>query len=260
MHTELISFLVSNPGAGGAAAAAVTGDSLIIKNNRGVSGPRIIDWWSFQQAAGFAQLAFPSGHDTTRGYRAGVIVDDTYSLLPEGFSIPITAQETMTITLAGSGAAFEQGAMLVHYPDLPGVDQRTLTWSQTQDRYEKLTTVFAALTTGTNGQYGTGVAINSGSDLLLANRDYALLGMQTTADVCSVSVAGPDTGYAKIGAPGSNQNSDESAQYFCRLARAQDRSLIPVINSGNKAATLLYAAGPSASATNVTLNLALLRK
>jgi len=260
MHTEIISFLATNPGAGGAAATASTGDSLVIKNNRGVAGPRVIDWWGFNQTAGFQQCTYPSGHDTTRGFRVGAIVDDTYSFLAEGTSLPVTAQETLTITLAGSAASTDMGSMLVWYPDLPGVDQRALTWSQFQDRYEKLTTVFASLTTGSIAQYGAGVAINAGSDLLLANRDYALLGISTTADCLAVCLVGPDTGYARIGCPGSNQNSDEAAQYFARISRAQGKALIPVVNSGNKSATLLSAIGTSAAAINATLNLALLRK
>lgn len=259
MHTELLSWAVTNPGAGGAAAAAVTGDSLTIKNNRGVSGPRIIDFFGQQATAGFQQLTFPSGHDTTRGYRVGQIPDDTYSHLCLGTSIPITAQETMTITVAGGGAETDVGAALVHYPDLPGIDQRVLTWNQLQDRYEKLTTVFSAVTSGA-GAYGTAVTINSVSDLLLANRDYALLGITATVDQLAICVSGPDTGNVRIGAPGSNQNTDEAASYFTMMARAHDMALIPVLNSGNKNSTLISSIAATAVATNATLYLALLRK
>jgi hypothetical protein len=149
--------------------------------------------------------------------------------------------------------------MLVHYPDLPGIDQRVLTWSQFQSRYEKLTTVFSAVTSGA-GAYGTAVAINSVSDLLLANRDYALLGITTTVDQLAVCVSGPDTGNVRIGAPGSNQNTDEAASYFTLMARAHDMALIPVLNSGNKNSTNISSIAATAVATNATLYLALLRK
>ena len=153
MHTETICFFATNPGAAGAAAAAVTGDSLTVKNNRGVSGPRILDLYAQQATAGFLQITFPSGHDTTRGYRVGQIPDDTYGHIVPGMSIPVTAQETMTVTMAGGAAETDVGTMLLHYPDLPGIDQRVLTWSQLQTRYEKLTTVFTAVTSGA-GAYG----------------------------------------------------------------------------------------------------------
>lgn len=263
MHTEILSYFATNPGAGGIGATAAPGDTLTIKNNRGITGPQIIDLWGSHSTAGFQQLAFPSGHDTTRGYRFGQIPDDTYSHIAAGLSIPITAQEQMTITIAGGAAETDMGSMLVRYPDLPGVDARSLTWAQLQGRYEKLTTVFASLTSNpiTVATYSTGVAINSASDLLLANRDYAVLGITTTVDVCAVCITGPDTGYARIGAPGSNQNTDEASQYFCFLARSQDDSLIPVFSSGNKTATLLSCiANATSVTTNATIYLALLKK
>lgn len=259
MHNELISYFATNPGAAGIAATPATGDSLTIKNNRGVSGPRILDLWGQQATAGFQQIVFPSGHDTTRGYRVGQIPDDTYAHIPDGMSIPITAQETMTITIAGGAAEIDTGAMLVHYPDLPGIDQRVLTWAQLQDRYEKLTTVFVAVTAGA-GTYGAGVLINATSDLLLANRDYALMGITTTVDQLAVCVSGPDTGNVRVGCPGSNQNTDEASGYFTFLARSQGLAMIPVINSGNKNSTTISSIAATAVATNATLYLALLRK
>lgn len=263
MHTEIISYSATNPGAGGIAATIVPGDSFTIKNNRGVSGPHIVDMWASHIGAGFHQLAFPSGHDTTRGYRAGVSPDDTYSLIPMGLSIPITAQELETVTIAGSGASVEVGCQLVHYPDLPGVDQRVLTWSQLNSRYEKLTTVIMTITPSALAAYSGSTALNAGgSDLLLANRDYALVGVNTTVDCAAVCIAGPDTGYARIGAPGSNQNSDEAAQYYAQLARSMDMAMIPTINSGNKPSTLITVVqgGTATAATVVTLFLALLKK
>lgn len=259
MHTESIAFTITNPGAAGAAATAVVGDSLIIKNNRGISGPRILDFYGQQATAGFQQLVFPSGHDTTRGYRVGQIPDDTYSHLPLGCSIPVTAQEQMSITIAGGAAETDVGSVLVHYPDLPGIDQRVLTWAQLQSRYEQLTTVFAAITSGA-GAWGTQVAINAGTDLLKANRDYALLGITSTIDQLVIAITGPDTGNVRIGVPGSNQNTDEACSYFGEVSRAHGEALIPVINSGNKNSTFLQSVAATAIGTNVTLYFALLRK
>jgi hypothetical protein len=259
MNTETIAYTVTNPGAGGAAASAVTGDSLTIKNDRGVRGPMIVDMWGQQATAGFQQLTFPSGHDTTRGYRVGQIPDDTYSHIPLGVGIPVTAQELLSLTIAGGGAETDVGALTIHYPSLPGIEQRAITNAQLQDRYEQLTTVFSAVTSGA-GAWGNGVAINSVTDLLKANRDYALLGITTTVDHLAVAVSGPDTGNVRVGCPGSNQNTDEAASYWIRMAIMYQLALIPVINSGNKASTLISAVAATAVATNATLYLALLKK
>jgi hypothetical protein len=259
MHTETIAYTVTNPGAGGAPATAVAGDTLTIKNNRSVRGPRILDFYGQQATAGFQQIVFPSGHDTTRNYRVGQIPDDTYSHLPLGCSIPVTAQETISVTVGGGAAETDVGCMLVNYPDLPGIDQRVLKWNLLQEQYEQLTTVFAGITSGA-GAWGTAVAINAGTDLLKANRDYALLGITSTVDQLVIAITGPDTGNVRIGCPGSNQNTDEAAAYFGEMSRAHDIALIPVINSGNKFATFLQSVAATAVATNVTLYLALLKK
>ena len=262
MHTEILSWSATAPGASGAAAAALTGDSLTIKNNRGISGPRILNVWGMQQTSGFQQIAFPSGHDTTRGYRYGVEAGDTYERLPRGMQIPVTAQELLTITVAGSATAgdVEIGCASVFYPDLPGVDARTVTWAQLQSRFEKMTTVFATIA-GTGAGYTGGELINAESDLLLANRDYAVLGGATTVDCAAVTIVGPDTGYARRGFPGADQVEDLSSDFFCEQARTHDLSLIPVMNSGNRNATTI---GIIQDENNVnvivTLYLALLKK
>ena len=262
MHTEILSFSATAPGASGAAAAAFTGDSLTIKNARGNSNPRIISLWAMQQTSGFQQIAFPSGHDTTRGYRYGVEAGDTYARLPRGLSIGVTAQEALSVTIAGSATAgdVEIGCALVHYPDLPGVDQRTMTWAQLLARMEKLTTIFATIAGAAAGYTGAEL-INAESDLMLANRDYAILGGSTTVDCAAVTIVGPDTGYARIGFPGADQVADQNADFFCDLARTHDESLIPVINSGNRNATTIGIAQDENNANViVTLYLALLKK
>jgi len=262
MHTELTCWSATAPGSSGAAATALTGDSLTIKNNRGIAGPAIIALWGMQQTSGWQQIAFPSGHDTTRGYRYGVEAGDTYERLPRGIEIPITAQELMTITIAGSATAgdVELGCALLHYPDLPGVDSRTLTWNQLNQKFEKLTTVFATVTGAAAGYTGAEL-INAESDLLLANRDYAILGGSTTVDCAAVTIIGPDTGYTRIGFPGADQVADLSNDFFCDLARTCDKSLIPVMNSGNRNATSIGIVQDENNVSAiVTLYLALLRK
>lgn len=262
MHTEILSWSATAPGAAGAAAAALTGDSLVIKNNRGNSVPRFLDIWAMQQTSGFQQIAFPSGHDTTRGYRYGTEAGDTYSRLVLGMQLEVTAQEQLSITVSGSATAgdVEIGCGLVHYPDLPGVESRNITWKQLQDRVDKLTTVFCTVT-GTAAGYTGGELINAESDLLLANRDYAIMGVSTTVDCAAVTIVGPDTGYAKIGVPGADQNPDEVAQYFALLARAHDMPLIPVINSGNRNATTIgIVQDENNVSVPITLYLALLKK
>lgn len=261
MHIETIAFTATAPGTSGAAAAAVAGDSLVIKNGK---MPRILQAACDFQGAGFLQIAFPTGHDTTRGFRVPVAVGEPTPRLVMGLSMELTAQETMAITVAGSATAgdVENGTLLVAYDDLPGSQQNLLKWSQVQKRAEKLTTVYATLTVGTGGTWSGSEALNADSDLLIANRDYALLGIEFLNECSAVSIKGPDTAGVRIAVPGSVEFADLSANYFAGLSRAfGDEQVIPVINSANKNNTLLEVlADENGGTVTVALMLALLKK
>lgn len=237
MHLETISYSATQPNTG-AAAAAVPGDSLIIKNSKGPA--RIIAAWGFNQVEGYHQIAFPSGHDTTRGFRANVDALAAQNFLTNGLGMEVQPQESLSIQIAGSNTAsdVELGSLLVLYKDLPGVSSRMITWGQLKSRAESMTTVSATLTGAAAGYTGS-EQINAESDLLRANRDYAVLGMTTNVPCATISLSGPDTGYQRVSLPGPVDTSQMLQEGFCYLARAWDEALIPVINSGNRNATSL---------------------
>lgn len=243
MHHELVAFSATQPNTG-AAAAALTGDSLTIKNSRGKS-PRIVQWWADQQVAGWQQLVFPTGHDTTRGLRVGVVASEVDFRLPLGMPVEVQPQELLSVTIAGSNTAgdVEQGCFMVHYPDLPGVTQRLMTFDQVRSRTKSLVTVNLTIA-ATAGPAWTGAElITAESDLLRANQDYAVLGISVETECLAVALRGPDTGYVRIGVPGNDTDDPYfGPNFFGLLSRAYDLPFIPVINSGNKASTYLEAA------------------
>lgn len=238
MHTELITATTTAAGASGAAAAAATGDSLTIKNSKGSA--YILQVWTHFQADGFWQLITPTSHDTTRGFRAVIENGNIDNILPDGISLEVQPQELLSITHAGSATAgdVELSCMLVHYPDLPGVSGRYLRFNELLRRAESLTTLQATIT-GAAAGYTGGELITSESDLLRANRDYAILGMTTNVPCAALTITGPDTGYTRMGVPGQATDTDAGRDYFCALSRKFDLPLIPIINSGNKASTTI---------------------
>lgn len=265
MNIELVTATATAPGAGGTAATAVTGDSLVVKNNVGAKQPRILALWSFLQVAGFVQIATPSGHDTTRGYRASA--PNAIELLNTlGIGITVSAQETMAVTIAGSGTVgdVEQMQMLIHYPDVPGLTTRTISYEQLRSRATELTTIDQSITGTAGPGYSGSVALSAvTADLLRANSDYAVLGglfrTALTAGAVSLNLRGPDTSNVRVGIP-ANLRGDLTAQWFPLLSRAYDMPLIPVINSGNKSSTFLdLACNENGVAQTVSLVLALLK-
>lgn len=261
MHLELLTTTTTAAGTGGAAAAAATGDSLTIKNSKGPA--TLLAVWTHFQADGYLQIVKPSGHDTTRGFRAVIDSGTITNLLPAGIGLELMPQELLQVTHAGSGTAgdVDLAHFLIQYDDLPGVSSRLIKWAQLQSRadFKKLVTVQATLTGAAAGYTGTEL-LTAESDLLQANQDYAVLGITTNVACGSVWIQGPDTGYQRIAAPGNVEEQETGRDWFCQLARAFDMPLIPVINSGNKASTNIgFTQNENNVNPSVSLTLALLK-
>lgn len=255
-HFELVTCTAVQPNTG-AAAAAASGDSLTIKNGR---KPIILTAWGLNQVAGWVGIMSPSAHDTTRGYRARVVASQADLILPLGVGIEVEPQELLSVTIAGSNTAgdMEQCMMLIGYDELPGSDQQKLTWGQFTSRLEKLVSVDVSITAVASVY--TEELITADSDLLKANRQYAVLGAKTSIECGAITLRGPDTANVKVGVPGNELDGDLTAGFFGLLARSFDAALIPVINSSNKAATYIGAHADENGATVlVSLILGLLK-
>jgi hypothetical protein len=259
MHLKLLSYSATAPSTG-AAAAAFTGDSLTIENSTGKV--RVLAMWANNQVVGTHQIVYPSGHDTTRNWKTVVDVLNPNPRNVLGSPWFVEPQELLSITIVGSAVAgdVETGHLLLHYANLPGVSSRHMTWPQFLDRCEKQITVQASIAGSGAGYSGTEL-INADSDLMMANRDYAVLGIETTTTVGAVWLQGPDTGNVKVGVPGNSARPEVGGNWFAGLSRAYDDSLIPIINSGNRNNTQIgIAMNENAAATVVSLNLGLLKR
>lgn len=259
MNIKLLSVTATQPNTG-AAGAAIAGDSLTVPNSR--TKGRILSMWGTNQVAGFAQIAFPSGHDTTRGHRAGVAIGKNLGILPLGMALFVQPQELMSFTIAGSnvGGDVEQVSALMQFDDLPGIEQRLITAAQLSARTETLTTIEHSAVSTAGPSYGTPVVITQNSDLLQANRDYAILGCTARTACHTVYFYGPDTANDRIGCPIEIGNEAYTSQFFVMQSRAHGLATIPVINSGNKSSTYIgVTTDENAGTFLVTLYLALLK-
>jgi len=257
MHYELLTVKATQPNTG-AAATPNTGDSLTIKNGRGLI--QIIAAWGTRQVAGFSQIITPSSHDTTRGYRAGVPISTGSMVLPLGLSHRLQPQEVLAPTISGSNVAgdIELDSFLIHYADFPGISMRSITAEQADSRTETLTTVEASVAAVATGEYSS-EAITSDSDLLRANRDYAILGISSRTAAHALTVSAPDFGNVRVGCPGVLR-PEITSQWFLLLSRIHKLPLVPVFSTGNKAQINVgFCGDENAAATVITLYLALLK-
>jgi hypothetical protein len=263
MHLELLTVAATAAATAGTAATALAGDSLTIKNANRSKSVDILAMWQTNQTAGFSQLVYPSAHDTSRGYRAAAAIGVNTGVLPFGMKLRLNPQEVLAPTIGATAVAgdVENLAMLIRYEDMPGINARMITPSQLWQRTEKLTTIDQSLASTAGPSYGTEELINAdaGSDLLLANRDYAVMGMASRTTVHSINLRGPDLGNVRIACPGVLRQ-ELTSQWFVALAKMHSEPLIPVINSGNRAATFMGVCTDENAGTFVcTLYLALLR-
>jgi len=233
MHIELLSAAATAAATTGTAATAIGTDSLVIKNGDGDID--IIAAWQTNQNAGFGQLIFPTAHDTTRGFRANVPAGTNSSLIPFGSRMRVRAQETLAITLAATAVAgdVENISLLLRYRNLPGLNARLISPAQLESRTEKLTTIENSLASTAGPSYGTPETFIADSNLLQANRDYAILGMTPRTAVHCIYVQTPDGGNVRFGCPGILRQ-EVTSQWFPLLSRLHGEALIPVFSTGNQ--------------------------
>jgi len=253
MHIEAIGYVAVQPNTGGAGVPC-TGDSLTILNDQ-TRHANIIDWRAKNQVAGSHQLIFPTAHDTTKNVKVPVPIDNLSPLQPWGLSMQPTAQELLSITVAGSNVAAdaELGWLQLHYPDVPGLKGRYIDWPGVLKFAEKECTIFSSMTaTAVPPACWVGTElITADSDLLQADRDYAVLGFRTDISIACVALRGPDNSGRRIGCPGINIANDTQQQYFAAQSRAFRMPMIPVIASGNKSNTFFEFLGDENARTVV---------
>jgi hypothetical protein len=93
----------------------------------------------------------------------------------------------------------------------------------------------------------------------MANRDYAVIGATSRTVVHNICLRGPDLGNVRMAVPGVLR-PEIGSQYFKLLSNLSGGPCIPVINSGNKAATFVgVSTDENAGTFLTTLHLALLK-
>ena len=266
MHIELQTFQTTAAPATGAIATALTGDSATIRNGRGKISI-IAAWASPNTNRITTQMVYPSGHDTTRGYRVevgpGPITSVTNAgalTIPLGAELIVQPQETVVTTNFAAAVAgdVDSTSYLVHYADFPGIDARLMTATEVASRTEKMTTIVCNIPDAGVGVYSEEV-ITVDSDLLRANRDYAVLGFTAAFAAHSFTFFSPDNGNTRTGCPG-NLRPEITAQWFMLLSRLIGGKAVPIFNSGNKGQVRLgFVGDENAGARLITAHLALLR-
>lgn len=241
MHLESVGITVTAPGAGGAAGAAVVGDSLIVKYAAAGSRILLLGVVSDHQGAGSIQLTWPSASDTTRNIRIAVPASEVYNRLPLGVVQMLEPQELIAATVIGSAVAgdIENSVLHVFYENCPGISARGIDWEQLTTKGVRQVTVADSITPTVGGAWSGNRLITAGSDLLHANQDYAVLGASLSVECCALALRCVDTGNLRVSVPGHDANGMMTVNWFGDLAYEFGLPLIPVFNTGNKGNIIL---------------------
>jgi hypothetical protein len=149
--------------------------------------------------------------------------------------------------------------MLLRYKKFSGIEASVMTEEQVIRATERLTTIENSLASTAGPSYGTPELFTADSDLLKANRRYAILGMTSRTAVHAIYCQTPDQGNVRVGCPGMLRY-DIGAQWFMLQSRLHGEAMVPVFNSANKPNCFVgVVTDENAGAFVVTLHLALLK-
>ena len=238
---DTISFAATAPGAAGAAAAVVAGDSAQVRSTGSVIAGRLIGAWSNSQAVGFTQILFPYGHDMARNIRYRNLAVAPVNQISRSAIQPMKAQDLITVTQAGSAVAgdVETVHLLLAYPELPGGAETYIGWDELQAKAEEIVTIEDTVTATAAGVYSGARALNAVTTTLKANRNYAVLGATVGANGGALTIRGQDTGNLRASMPCNQANGDELINWFPELANWTGLACIPVINAANQSNTFI---------------------
>lgn len=254
MNLNVITGRVVNPGTTISALTADTGDSFTVKSFSFSDRAEIIDAWGQTATPGVLRIRSPRLHDVAQGIRLRTDQTVARSLIPDEQMQQLKPQDVLTVEGSGGGAETDVFSFLVAYEtnDLPA--SHLITAQEFEARQVNIFGAEVAITTSaTAGQYGGSTALNATFDVFKRNVDYAVLGILSDTEGCTVGITGPDTGQTRIGQP-MTKEALQTNDYFLNLANRLNKALVPVINAANIATTFIDAAAAAAStAVNFTV-------
>jgi len=232
---ELITGRVMSPGSTLTPVTMNGTDSKTIRNAPQEHRPMLLNAWAKNHADGTLRIRSPAMHDNVRGITLQVRGNQPKMLLPQYPLQPLIPQDTLEIELSGSstGGEIELCALLIYYPDLPGIAARFITPDELVRRTKHILTIDNNLSLDTSGSYSGEEALNAESDLLKANTDYAIIGYQVYPAALAVYWKGSDLGNLRLGAPAQANMPLVNRSFFVTLSQKTGLPAIPVINSAN---------------------------
>lgn len=233
---ETILWQATAPGSGGATASVATGDTAVVRGAPGSRGAVLVSVVWRTQAAGWVRVTRASGHDLVRGWQASAPAGLTRVAIVPGRGVPSVPGEAVGVTIAGSGTAgqIERVAVTLWYEQLGAIEAALVGYDDLVRQAGREVTVEITLSAGTAGGWSGEVALNAQSDLLRADRRYAVLGAWSSVESVWPSLRGPGLGGLRVVCPPGGSGYPCSDVYFLELSRVTGLPTVPVVSGSDR--------------------------
>lgn len=250
--------IATNPSTTFTAVTFNTGDSGAVRSFPATNSARLERVMRGGASSGAVRVLSPRLHDNVRGITYTSAENPSIFLMPQMVGQQVYPQDTLTVQLTGGTAETDVAALSIYYDNLPGSNARLHNWGDIASLIQYIKPLEVDVTNSATKGAWTDTVITTTEDLLIANRDYAVLGYVTDTNVTAVGIKGSETGNLRICGPGTTA-SDDTSMFFVDWGNREGTPHIPVINSANKGSIFVSTADQAASSTpKVQLVLALL--
>lgn len=250
------------------AMTAASGDSLTIPAFTPNTRAFLVDVWGGVDAhAGEFDIRSPNFADNTRGLRMAYDFNPTLSgadgdpqfLTGAHVVQPLYPSDTLIAEYSGTASDKSEMSWLAYYEDLPGCDMQLRTWDQIKGRITNTLGIRVSCSAGSAGTYGTALNFTSSDDRLIANVNYAILGVTSQLPATTIALGGPESSNRFLGCP-LHWNARNCADYFVQIGKEHGIPSIIEFSGSNKALWQIKVADAATTvATAATVQLAELR-
>ena len=216
------------------ALAPAPGDSLTVRN---FSAGQSASVNALIYSAGGGQrvrLVSPNLHDNQTGLTFEPAEVPAQFLVPQNVNINVQANDTLVVQGGIAAAGTIAGALQVYYSQLPAISQRLHMWGDISGNIRFVKSVEVDLGAIAVGAW-TDTLITTTENQLHSNKDYAVLGYQTSAAIDVLGVKGSATGNLRVCGPGASSTLDIT-EYFVVMSQMNNTPYIPVFNSDDRTA------------------------
>jgi len=236
MAIDTVGFSALNPGAGGAAAVVLAGDSFTVRNGAQGSGVRLEEIVRQGVTAGFVRVRSPLLHDNVRGIMFTTPDTPSRMVLPPDVGQPLQPLDNLIVEISGGAAESDGGVLVISYDNIPGATARLHSPGDILGNVKYIKPVQVACAVPGTAFTWTDTVLTTTENLMHATSDYAVLGYVVDTACCAVGIKGQDTGNLRVCGWGSTDPTDTS-DYFIRKSEREGRPWIPVINAANRFST-----------------------